>query len=604
MMEGAAGPLAVISGLQCRLPLIVGVTGHRDLRAENIGALEREVREAFSRIKRDYLGAGGDTPLIVMSSLAEGADQLAARVALEMGAGLISPLPLPTEEYRSDFSSGAGAEFERLLGLALAAPVMPLVDGNSLEDIRNDPSRRALQYKEAGLFILRRCHILLALWDGETRDAKPGGTAQIVALRKSGVLLDSGSSVRDCMDSTGAGPLIVIATPRQSANGKPFAVRTLPWGRELASSQAGQDSQTKAWRDFGAQMRLTTDYNRDAALLLSSKAGDAKFRQGLIQLMEAPRPTKATQARSLILHAAPVLCATYTVADLLARHYQNRFKAIWRSLFVLAFLMAVALGLPSVQSVSKTYGLIIYQLLFFCSFALYVFARRRQYQARYLDYRALSEAARVGVFWKVAGIKQSVADAYPLCQALELSWVRTSLKSLECFQEKGAEPDAGMDALRYGLCHDVWVRGQAEYYRKRGEHHARLAKRSKALAVGFVAFAGAGTFLIGASQYFSIDWKSRVPLGAAAYVPLFLELLPAGAAAIQGYAEQLGRTAQAMQFERMRALYDRALEILPDAVDERQQQKIQEVFKELGRESMQEAASWTSIFRLRPLKPV
>src|SRR5689334_3508341 len=87
-----------------RLPLVIGVTGHRDLRNQDIPALEHEVAAIITTLRTDYLH--GETPLIVLSSLAEGADRLAARVALAHGAQLIAPMPMPVEEYRRDFEPG------------------------------------------------------------------------------------------------------------------------------------------------------------------------------------------------------------------------------------------------------------------------------------------------------------------------------------------------------------------------------------------------------------------------------------------------------------------------------------------------------------------
>ena len=75
------------------------------------------------------------------------------------------------------------------------------------------------------------------------------------------------------------------------------------------------------------------------------------------------------------------------------------------------------------------------------------------------------------------------------------------------------------------------------------------------------------------------------------------------AATLKAYVEQLGRTAQALQYDRMRSLYERTLRILPSSIDQLGSKAAREVFIELGREAMQETASWTSIFRLRPLRP-
>src|SRR5438876_1031333 len=102
-----------------RLPLVIGVTGHRDLRDEDVLELERLVATILTRMRSDYLGGDEETPVIVLSALAEGADRLVARVALAHGAWLVAPLPIPLEEYRRDFEPGIKrgniAEFDSLL---------------------------------------------------------------------------------------------------------------------------------------------------------------------------------------------------------------------------------------------------------------------------------------------------------------------------------------------------------------------------------------------------------------------------------------------------------------------------------------------------------
>ena len=137
-----------------RLPLVIGVTGHRDLREQDVPGWRRRSPASSRGLRRDYLKDDGETPIIVLSALAEGADRLVARVALAQGARLIAPLPLPVEEYRRDFEPGLrpgnGEEFDELLAQAIAAPVMPFTRGNSLEAVRTDPKKRAEQYRAVG----------------------------------------------------------------------------------------------------------------------------------------------------------------------------------------------------------------------------------------------------------------------------------------------------------------------------------------------------------------------------------------------------------------------------------------------------------------------
>lgn len=598
----------VVHGLHCRLPLVVGVTGHRDIRPDDVSGLRVEVRKVLDRIRTDYLNGDCDTPLIVMSSLAEGADQLVAQVALESGAGLVAPLPMAAEEYRKDFQNSApdvGSAFDRLLSGAIAAPVMPLAAGNTLERVRDEPARRTLQYRAAGLYIIRHSHILLSLWDCQTADMKAGGTAEIVSTKRNGFTLGTCPTARDCIDTATTGPVIVIRTPRRSRPEGVAGVETEPWGRELLAAARGSSelcASARVWKEAEVCIALTVAYNRDAKRLLSSARGREMFRQSLAQLFEAPKGVRLLgDPIALALREAPLLCATHALSDVLARRNQNAFRNVWKSLFLLALLMAASIALSSSGQAPKTLLLVLYQVLFACSFALYFFARGRQYQSRYLDYRALSETARISVFWRIADLEKSAADAYPVCQPNELAWVRLSLRSLDCFERRG---DVPLDALRYQICREIWIRGQYEYFRDRVARHMAATTRSKIVSLALLGVAGVGTAAMSVGQHLHIDWKPYAFFGRAR-VTLVLELLPAIAAAITGYVEQLGQTAQALQFDRMRSLYGQALAALPETVDNPEmEEKARALLEEVGKESVQESASWTSIFRVRPLKPI
>jgi len=169
-----------MGSLPSRVPLVIGVTGHRDLRTQDVPLLEREVAAIITRLQRDYIGEENETPLVLISALAEGADRIVARVALALGVRLIAPLPLPITEYRRDFepglTPGAAIEFDRLLSQAAAAPIMSFTAGNSLEAVRTDATKRAEQYRAVGLFIVRHSDVLIALWDGNEKDKAVGGT--------------------------------------------------------------------------------------------------------------------------------------------------------------------------------------------------------------------------------------------------------------------------------------------------------------------------------------------------------------------------------------------------------------------------------------------
>lgn len=164
---------------------VVGVTGHRDLIAGDVVRLEREVQAVLERERR----RSPDGALTVVSALAEGADRLVARVALDrLGATLFVPLPLPPEEYLQDFPEASSrAEFSALLERSARWYALPpLSELVPAALIPPDQDARDLQYALVGAYIAAHCHLLLALWDGRALE-RLGGTSHVVRLRQEGI---------------------------------------------------------------------------------------------------------------------------------------------------------------------------------------------------------------------------------------------------------------------------------------------------------------------------------------------------------------------------------------------------------------------------------
>ncbi len=88
------------------LPLIVAVTGHRDLLASEIPNIRAPVKDLLVWLTDQY----PDRRLCVMSPLAEGADRLVAEEALALGINLNVPLPMPRAMYLEDFDIAESRE--------------------------------------------------------------------------------------------------------------------------------------------------------------------------------------------------------------------------------------------------------------------------------------------------------------------------------------------------------------------------------------------------------------------------------------------------------------------------------------------------------------
>ena len=97
--QGAVPPSLGPSAPDGRIPIVLGVTGHRTLRAGDEDAITARLRTLLALIKAE----APSSPILLLSALAEGADRLVARVALREGAQLIAVLPLEKVDYETGF---------------------------------------------------------------------------------------------------------------------------------------------------------------------------------------------------------------------------------------------------------------------------------------------------------------------------------------------------------------------------------------------------------------------------------------------------------------------------------------------------------------------
>lgn len=635
-----------------RLPLVIGVTGHRDLREEDVPRLEAEVDRVIAGLRADYLD--GETPIIVLSALAEGADRLVARVALERGARLIAPLPMPREEYCRDFEpglkAGSAAEFDQLLAQAIAAPVVPFTPGNSLAEVRQDPHKRAEQYRAVGLFIAQHSNIVIAVWDGDDTNMAIGGTAEVVKFTREGIPLEVSRSARASLDGSEIGPVLHVVAPRQKDVTPAGEVGVKRWGRAVVDHYRGgalarasdnairfigrlfgherpdvrarlSDAQRReldAWERFAALIGLTRQFNQEAASLAASPRGGRRLAQSFDDLFDDPGPPVGAEAdpKQVALRHAPRWARLYSIADTLANECHALFKRDWLLLFLLTFAAFICFAL-SAHLAAETL-LIVYSVLYVVIFVLFLRARRQRHQERFLDYRALAEALRVAVYWRLVGIglrpsdvmtdaaREGVevntvgvlADAYPIKQPSELAWVKICMRTLELLDRaEGAANERVLDPVCHAIARRCWVYGQYVFFRRRGFDHNRTAEVLDTWAAVLLVMTA---FLLAPLLFLAVDKASHLHLA----VLLAVGLLPGSAAVLAGYSERLALNAQARQYDRMRELFGRAYELLPERIDGKTALLVRAVYRELGIEAMRENAEWVAVYRQRPIQPL
>lgn len=135
----------------------VGVTGHQYL---NDSSAWEWVRDAIKLIVHDV-----EPPLLGVTSLAVGADQIFAQVVVDVGGSLSAVIPFP--DYPNTFHKPDREIFDRLLKKSINTVVMGCT------------ANQEECYLAAGKTVINMSAFVVAVWDGMPAQGL-GGTADIV----------------------------------------------------------------------------------------------------------------------------------------------------------------------------------------------------------------------------------------------------------------------------------------------------------------------------------------------------------------------------------------------------------------------------------------
>ncbi|HZK75681.1 MAG TPA: hypothetical protein VFD13_02125 [Candidatus Kapabacteria bacterium] len=565
----AAGPL----------PLIIGVTGHRDVRPDDIPHIEQAVRDELSRLRELYPA----TPFVLLSALADGADRLAARVALESGMRLIVVLPMPMGLYETDFDAASKEEFHALRARAEHSFELPILNGLCADDIIEHGPAREQQYAQVGAYLATHSTILFALWDGVPL-RKIGGTSQVVRFKLEGVPVPYARPHSE-LDAPDTGPVYHLVMPRESNPnpvGHAYTVRQL-----YPDAYDTREEAEQAYDDIYDRMEML---NTDAIRYTQ------ELRQHVVQSEEYlfPNIAESIVGDADVAHPLPTplhtIRAFYAIADVLSQRFQKRTFGVLRVLLSFVFLAAVFLELYS-GLLPETSMIALYLGMFICAYASYKWADKHAYQTRYLDYRALAEGLRIQFFWKLAGIEESVADYYLRKQKSELEWIRNAIRSSMAETNTGESPARNaLNRERLNLVLKHWVEDQAQYFSRAARRdHDRMHRQERWMTLLFTA-----ALVIAVVQVVIGDPMNELILPIA--------VLPVAAALIGHFIEKNALAEHKQQYTRMSLFYHRAKVHLKRLIEEGRFSDAQAFIAELGREALAENGDWILTHRDRPLE--
>ena len=373
-----------------KIPLLVGVVGHRDLVAAEVPAIRAALEAVLTRLR----DSDSQVSVHLLSSMADGADLLAAEVASSLGIDVIALLPYSAAQCRSDLTSEpARAIFDRVMTGAERLE-LPLAAGVTADDLARAGDARDRQFQRAGVFIARYSSLLIAIWDGQETDHR-AGTARVVDFRRRGVSPAANDGVTK-PDLFAAEDNDLIYDIRCSRNGDAHdgqretdaAVNVMARGFFSGGNLLGTLDQGIP-RMLKKLVQHTGEFNRDVA-----EYGAQIARRG--RRLAPPSPHSTPESLRYVDQL-------FVASDWLGVHFRHCFTRALRARYVLwaalAFLLMAfkrqhegLLGFSTIGGVMVLFGL---------GWLLAIWAHRRNWHRRYLDYRALAEGLRVDFYWEL-----------------------------------------------------------------------------------------------------------------------------------------------------------------------------------------------------------
>jgi len=519
--------------------LIVGITGHRDIVPEDRDMLKKKIKDVFDELRNEL----PDTPLLLLTPLAEGADRLAAEVAIKENIDYIVPLPLPVDDYKTDFPDSE-EEFDGYLKKALGHFELPLRKAKPIKQRKPD---RDESYKNVGVYIVKHCQVLIALWDGKDTGLT-GGTSQIVNFQLDGIPKEY-TPHRSDLDPPDTGPVYHIPTRRK----KEFDP-SAPYSPEIKILLPRKTDSNTFFGKEGVFSKIDR-FNKKIKGLNDTEI--EKSRNGLA--------SSVTEKEKFVSHL-------YAEADLLAIKFKNKWSTFQIFLFS---VVGVLFGVFLLYTFFQVFIALVAYFVVYTVFAILFRVKNlsHRYHNLFIEYRALAEGLRVEFFLRLSGLHEDVADYYLRKHKQHLRWIRSVMVSANVFDPQSV-PD--LESVK-----KYWIDGQYSYYSESSKRNRTNAGGVRTL-IDVLFFAGIVSVALAIALNLLHDSNTL-------FISTMLIIsLPFFAGLAETYAVRSAMRETAEEHSRMKKLYENAISLWKTGDDDYDT----DLINELAGEALRENADW------------
>lgn len=414
-------------------PFVVGLIGHRELSEKELPRLQGE----FDAYIEKLLNILVNTPILVLTSIAEGADQFAHNSKFRDQIRICAVLPMEKEEYAKDFKTKKSLE---IFHESLRESEYVFVLDGGVKRSRNSLKQRNSAYASCGRWISDKSNALFVVWDGRNSRGV-GGTSDSVIHRQSTLsnpahLLPHGLSL----------------THVSASNSGSKAIGGCDCGGHSGMSLRDQDDLLEFDR-LNYHLRDSKVIEIDSSLEIDFQIFD----------QEAIALQKVFSKRTKLVLALGVL-----FVNLSSFHIdQLTFLTLIPALIVLLLTLLIWKKLTS-----------------------------SRIKSAYETFRLMAEVLRVQIWWRSCGIQDNVLSKIPEFREIESS---TRLFVANTFLSNEIEGEPKSSQKKASESPRTWIVNQINYLGARGTPGAITKNESKASKLKFriyLALSGSGISLL------------------------------------------------------------------------------------------------------------
>ena len=513
--------------------------------------------------------------LSILTSLAEGADRIVADVVNKIsGSRPEVVLPMPAADYEKTFEvPDPGSKPDPVSNSEAEAKPDPV--GEFRDILRRDPSPRVMggapatkeerhkAYFAAGKYIVDRCDVLIAVWNGEVKKGA-GGTSDVIEYAR------------------GFDRPVDAEHPDRPRWRKPVMIIHL-------------DKELKVTPDVEATIALPGIAQLDAfnALPLPTQGELDEKEKELLEKEEDPstnevRPPAISgtpHGTAVKAHVLPL----YVQASKVAARCKGAHEWNGEAVYIMGVFAVLFVGFGWMSEVVGHAASMIEAALLICILCTILIAHWKKTHRHWLQHRFLAERCRAAFYMQILGVRPNVTRPFDmLAEHDDDAWVVRVFEEvqggLERASPRPARDDGWLEQARQLI--DVHLLdGQIKWHSRTAMKLEKLAKSYSYWLVG--AFVAAlVTALVNVLTHHG-NFSAFGP-GLA----LVAIMLPVIAGAIEGVRAQREFSRRANVSKRMKAELEALKTRLNEVTDP---EKFQSLLQEVDRSLMRESAEWLAL---------